>query len=109
MRVVNLTPHQIRVVNPHDTDEVKTYPPSGVVCKVDLSAKQVDTVDGIPVYYTEYEGITNLPEAQDGVIYLVSRMVLEFLEGERQDVIAPGNAIRDQHTRKVIGCRGFSA
>ena len=108
MRVVNLTPHHIKVVHPHDPNVVKEYAPSGVVCRVKLSSEKVDTIDDMPVYETQHEAVDNLPEPEDGVVYLVSRLVVECLQGERMDVISPGDAIRDRSGR-IVGCRGFSA
>ena len=67
----------------------------------------MDEVDGMPVYKTEYGDIEGLPPESAGTVYLVSRLVLDALQGTRSDVFAPGQAVRDE-TGKVIGCRGFS-
>jgi len=107
MRVVNLTPNAIKVVHPHDPDRVNEYPPSGTICRVGLRSEQVGEIEGMPVFETQVGDVQNLPEQMDDVVYIVSRMVLECLEDDRDDLVAPGDAIRD-HAGRVIGCRGFS-
>ena len=42
----------------------------------------------------------------DGVIYIVSALALNAVPADRTDVVAPGNAVRNE-LGIVIGCAGF--
>lgn len=58
----------------------------------------------ISLYNVTYGEVTGLPEPEDGVLYIVSMMVLEACR--REDLIAPVDMVRD-NTGRIIGCRGF--
>ena len=83
---VNLTPHPI-VVRREDGSEF-TIAPSGAIARVSTTEKVVDNVDGVPVVVREFGEVENLPEPQDGTIYIVSSLVLSAVKG-RGDVMAP--------------------
>lgn len=107
-RVVNLTPHAVTVVADGGS---ATIPPSGGVARVATTRELVGTiiVDGveIPVYETSFGAVEGLPAPQQGVLYVVSGLVLAALKSERSDLLAPGELIRDGEGR-VVGCRGFT-
>jgi len=88
-RVVNLTPHEIRI------GEI-AFPPSGMVARV--ATVQTDAgaliFDGhtFPVVHNTYGEVEGLPDPEPGTIYLVSALVLSALEAQgiyRDDVFAP--------------------
>ena len=107
MNVVNLTPHEINVYG-METVPQWTYPPSGTVARATETREELPTlIPGMPVYRMSFGGVENLPEPQEGTIYLVSGLVLSRCAG-RDDVFAPGEAVRDDKGR-VIGCIGLSA
>ena len=98
---INLTPHEI-----NEVDSGTILPSSGVV-RVHRCSKNVRKVEGIQIFRSEYEGsIQGLPEPQEGVIYIVSALTLNAVPADRDDVVAPGNAVRDE-LGIVIGCAGF--
>lgn len=83
---VNLTPHTVRL---NDGTE---YPASGVVARVATSFSTFDA-DGVArVVYGEPEG---LPAPQEGVLYIVSAMVLAAVAGTRSDLVAPATGHPD--------------
>ena len=101
MPFVNLTPHEI-----NEVDSGTVLPSSGVA-RVRQCSKNVRKVEGIQIFRSEYEGsIQGLPEPQEGVIYIVSALTLNAVPADRDDVVAPGNAVRDAEGT-VIGCLGL--
>jgi len=106
MRLVNLTPHEIRVVK--DDCEV-IIPPSGGVARVKTEQVEVGSIDGIPVVKTEFGEVEGLPDPEPNTIYIVSSIVAQAVAGEREDVVAPDTgptAIRDENGR-IVAVRRF--
>ena len=104
---VNLTPHLIRVFK--DNGEIIEIPPSGIVARVRTETVKVGEIDGIDVVATRFGEVENLPPPQEGVIYIVSTLVLSAIT-DRYDVVAPDtspqSAIRDESGR-IVGVRRF--
>lgn len=104
MKVINCTPHTVTVNN--NVIEASDY----ALPRVNSKAIQVDSImleDGgiIPIMKTEYGEVKNIPPVQEGVIYIVSRMVAAALP-ERKDLFFPSELVRDSEG-KVIGCVGI--
>ena len=118
MKIVNLTPHSLRVrgVSPISGKEVWfEIPPSGEVARVRVEyrpARELPTcepeVEGAPtvvLHQATYGDVEGVPDPKPGTLYVVSGMV-EARLSHREDVVAPGNLIRDEEGR-VVGCDGF--
>ena len=86
MKFVNLTPHKI-VVMKKDSSKFEIEP-SGVVARVATLEKVAGEIDGIPVIKRDFGNVENLPELQEGTIYIVSSLVLGAIKN-RPDVVAP--------------------
>ena len=99
--IKNLTPHAIT-----ETTTGGIYPPSGTICRVTMTCRRVNEIAGAPVYKAEYGAIENLPAPVPGVVYVVSGMVLAVLAGSREDVVAPGELVRNE-AGQPIGCQGW--
>ena len=98
---VNLTPHQI------DEQTTGLSIPSTGIARIKMQSRVIDTVEGVPLYHSYYVGnLEGLPEPVEGVIYIVSALALNAVPADRTDVVAPGDAVRDEAGR-VIGCKGF--
>lgn len=98
---VNLTPHQI------DEQTTGLSIPSTGTARIKMQSRVIDTVEGVPLYHSYYVGnLEGLPEPVEGVIYIVSALALNAIPADRTDVVAPGDAVRDE-TGRVIGCKGF--
>jgi len=101
--VINLTPHEITVVRDGVT---RTLPASGHVARVTTTYRDLQrSVLGAPVKTTTHEAVEGLPDAQEGVTFVVSGLVRAALTG-RPDVVSPGALLRDEAGR-VIGCAEF--
>jgi len=115
MKLVNLTPHSIALHLP--TGEVLTLPSSGVA-RVATLPREEQSFPGLPVPVLSapvWGQVEGLPSPVEGMIYLVSGVVLEALRGSgRGDVFAPATgpgdgAIRDAQGRvagvtRLIAC-----
>jgi|GEM_PF-924636 len=91
----NLTQHYIRFYRPDGT--ALELPPSGKVARVASAPEILGEVEGVPVLYTTYGQALNLPDPQEGVVFIISRMVAEVVK--RADVVSPDtsprSAVRD--------------
>lgn len=77
MQIVNLTPHEITLCG--------TKYPSAGEARVAVTERQVGELNGIPIVQEVYGDVTGLPEPVDGVVYVVSLLVLQRCAG-RSDV-----------------------
>jgi hypothetical protein len=106
---VNLTPHSLSIFRSAEDTTPIVVPPSGQLARVGYKEISSTVIDGIPVSRSMLTGVQGLPEPAEGVIYLVSGMVLEHLGAwgpARGDVLAPGELVRDADGRPV-GCLGL--
>ncbi len=106
--LVNLTPHEI-VVRTDGAAQI-IVPPSGKVARCSEVREHRCLLDvaglGVEVTQARYGEITDLPDAEPGVFYIVSALVAQA--AKRGDVLCPGPAIRDDAGR-VMACNGLSA
>ena len=102
---INLTPHILNIIAA-DGSTVYIPPEGNIVARVSSSSFVVTTVNGINVSQQTFGDVINLPDAQDGIIYIVSRMVKDRVP-DRPDVLVPGVPFRDTDG-KVIGAWGLS-
>ena len=103
MNLVNLTPHAVTIVLP--SGDTVTLPPSGTVARCSTSSEVVGEVNGIPVSRVSYGEVVGLPEATEGVIFIVSALVRSAVP-HRKDVASPGDLVRDA-AGAVVGCKGL--
>jgi hypothetical protein len=83
-KVVNLTPHNVRVCVGKD---IITIPPSGKVARLSMKSKPHGTLHGMPVSLSGDGGVINNPEVIEGVVYIASSVVAKSLK--RDDVLSP--------------------
>lgn len=102
--LVNLTPHTLNIVAADGS--IIDIQPSGNIARVAAISSIVAAVNGINVSRQIFGNIMDLPDAQDGVIYIVSRMVKDRVP-DRDDVMVPGAPFRDADG-KIIGAWGLS-
>jgi len=82
---INLTPHSIKIKRGEEIVEVK---PSGVVARVSTREDIIGEIDGIPIIKRRFGEVEGLPKEKEGVILIVSSLVLSAVSG-RKDVMAP--------------------
>ena len=72
---------------------------SELPCRVETKQRIIGSVAGIPIAETQFESIENLPEPEEGVYYIVSRISMDFIPFDREDVLCVDTgptAIRDE-------------
>ncbi len=71
---------------------------------VQTKQRIIGKVASVPVAETHFEKIVNLPDPEDGVYYIVSRVSMEFIPFDREDVFCVDtgpSAIRDDNGQVV--------
>ena len=100
IEMVNCTPHPLNWIK---EDGAVVIEPSGIVARINIA--EVELGDGF-VYHEKGE-IIDLPEPQEGKVFVVSGFVFAATNN-RGDVIAPNTnrSIRDENGR-IVGVPGF--
>lgn len=111
MKLVNLTPHAITLVN---GDDSVTLQPSGVVARVRISERVESkmSVEGLSIdVYRTYllpNSIEGLPEYDGETMYIASRLVVDAArKSGRTDVFSVHKTVRDEQGR-IIGATGLA-
>lgn len=108
-QIVNLTPHAVNIVDSNDSVAI-TIPASGNVarCSQTISVIGSLTLNSvvIPISASSYGEVVDLPAPQDGVYYIVSRLVMSACPA-RQDLLVPNDLVRND-AGQVIGCRSLA-
>ena len=112
-RAINLTSHPINLYSRDGRNRIITkIEPSGAVARVAMrSSTPYGTVNieghEIPVVLSRSaERVVGLPDAVEGVYYIVSLPVARH-EPTRTDLIVPHDSVRNHHGT-IIGCRMFA-
>lgn len=101
---VNLTPHMVNVVLPDGS--VRDFPASGSVARCSQSSEVIAELDGIPVTRQTFGEVQGLPAPQEGLRFIVSRLVASACP-ERHDLLIPGPLVRGEDGQPR-GCQGLS-
>ena len=103
--IINLTPHAVNIIN--EEGEIALAIPSTGMARCAVQSETVGDVDGIPVNKTSYGEVNGLPDPSEGTMYVVSMLVAQALKGERDDLVYPGELVRDEGGN-IVGCRNFA-
>ena len=101
MNLINLTPHDIHVM---ENGEIQTYPASGQQARVSVTQEKLTEINGVPVYRPVYGEVTGLPEPQNDTMYIVS-MLVRSAAPNRTDLISPDSgatAVRENGQIKYV-------
>ena len=105
MEFINLCPHKVDILR--EDGSVLTLQPSGIVPRCSQTEVKVTSVNGIAVTRQTYGEVYDLPDPEEGILYIVSRMVAAAMPN-RSDLLIPGPVFRDPETGNPTGCRGLS-
>lgn len=110
MNVVNMTPHTITVVRPHDPAVVVAeLLPFGAALRLQEEKHSAGDVmingEKVPLTYTMFLGCEGLPEERSDTFLIVSRLVAQAFP-DRSDLLVPTGLVRDKDG-VVRGCTGF--
>lgn len=106
----NLTPHPVNIVLANG--ETITYPVDGPAPRVVMGKQESGKITD--QFGNEIEDsvtwaspdVTDLPEPEEGVIMIVSRMTADAVGG-RPDLRCPEGIVRDEAGR-IVGCRSLT-
>ena len=104
---INLTPHDINIVDNMTSRVVRTIPVSGIVARVCQQETAAGDIDGIPLVILKAGTVQDLPKPKVGTYYIVSRAVQEACP-DRHDLIVPTHMVKSPDRRTIIGCAAFS-
>jgi hypothetical protein len=93
-KFVNLIGHDITISG------YGTLSKADAPCRVETKQRIIGKVAGVPIAETHFDKIANLPDPEDGVYYIVSRVVMDFVPFDREDVFCVDtgpSAIRDEN------------
>ena len=100
LKFINATPHQI-VLN-----DGRIFEPSGILPRVNQTMSEFD---GDLIAVQSFGEVEGLPEAEPGVVYIVSAMVLSACK-DRVDLVAPAtnhkNTVRNEKGH-IVSVPGF--
>ena len=97
-KFVNLLGHDI-TISGH-----ATLPKCDNPCFVETQQMIIGKLAGVPIAKTEFVKIVNLPEPEDGTYYIVSRISMDYVPFNREDVFCVDTgptAIRDENGQVV--------
>ncbi|WP_017589747.1 hypothetical protein [Nocardiopsis ganjiahuensis] len=103
MSVVNLTPHEVTVVDEH-ARVIRTWGRASDPVRVEAVRVPLREVEGVPLL-AEERTRARLPEPVEGVWFIVSSVV-SSAHPERRDLLVPSDLVRDDKG-VVTGCRSF--
>jgi hypothetical protein len=109
MNIVNCTPHPITLLGV-DGEMVAEIQPSGIVPRATKTTETVAHVEingnQIPVIVPKFGGVSNLPEPEEGTMFIVSLIVQQACP-ERTDLLIVEDVVRDGSV--IVGCKAFGA
>ncbi len=105
MKLKNLTPHNVVIIN----ESTKIVIPSDGIARV-TETKTASTsidVDGVVIetFKSSFGEVENLPPQEDGVMVIVSALVASAAKG-RDDLLVPGELVRDDGGN-IVGCKSL--
>lgn len=112
MELINLTPHEVKIVG--DNGNVIASILSSGVARASQQDIPVDSIEfgevSIPVVKTEFGEVTDLPGPTEGVAFIVSIITLNAAKAvgrSVEDLLITSNPVRDGEG-KIIGCRALA-
>lgn len=105
MKLINLTPHNVDICD-ECGNVIKTYEASGVVARVAHGWETIEYIDDVPVVVRKNVNVINLPEPQEGIMYIVSNIILDYCY-DRLDLLAPVKQVKING--RVVGCQAFAS
>ena len=103
----NLTAHPVMIVGERDSIVLPaSSSPPRISDEIARSTSVVVDQVHIPVCDVAAGTVSGLPEPQDGVLFVVPRIVAAACP-DRTDLVIPFDDVRD-HAGRVIGCRALA-
>lgn len=103
MKILNCTPHNLRIITPKGTI---TLPKSEIQIRVDITEKEWGEINEIPIMISKKGQTTGLPEYDPNVLLVVSQVVKDA-NPSRSDLLHPHLLVRDEDGQ-IVGCKSLS-
>lgn len=103
MKIINATPHEVNV---HIGSNVVNFESKfNARCKQEsyCVGNIAHGEDYVPITETNFGQVEGLPEPEEGVYYIVSRLVMDALKNQRSDLLVPNDIIRNEKNQ-IVGC-----
>ena len=108
-KMINLTPDAINIYDADGKTLLATIKPIGLVARVAMIRKQVDTVHGIPIYRSELgEVLGEVMGIPYGYTSFIVPKEVRLALPESLNIYSPGELIRDE-SGQPIGCIGLES
>ena len=105
--LINLTPRILNLIAADGSTVYYIAPKgNGNIARVSSSSSIIGTINGINVSRQTFGKVVGLPDAQEGIVYIVRRVVKDRVP-DRNDVVVPGASVRDENG-VTIGANGLS-
>lgn len=110
MRLLNYTPHRITLIG-RNGKYYNIHSQGTARCDYEVKTLKTIYIENnrgfveIPLEEHVLKGVSNLPESQEGVMYVVSRRVVEALKGVRNDLVSPSQLVSYSDGGKKSGCK----
>ena len=102
--ILNMTPHSVNIIG-DDNKIIKTFDSVGIA-RCSQQTVTIGDINGIPLTTTSFGDVIDLPAPQDGVFFIVSRLVLSACP-DRNDLLVPNDLVRDDNGN-IIGAKSFA-
>lgn len=102
--IINCTPHPVTIVNAEGT-VLRVIEPNGNPIRLASRTVPAGEFDGVALSKTEFGEPVNLPEPEEGTIFIVSQIVKNAIP-ERSDLAVPAEVLRDDKGQ-IVGCRSL--
>lgn len=99
--IYNLTPHAVNILK-EDLSPLYTIKPEVESARCSQTTIPSGNIGGIPITSTSFGEVEGLPDEQEGVYYIVSRLVMQACTN-RRDLLVPNELQRDDEGH-IIGC-----
>lgn len=108
MIIKNLTPHSVNYISEEDIiisiEPEKT--PARCFQSIVSDGTLKTAIGNFNLSKSKFGKVENIPEQEDGVYYIVSRLVLSAC-ADRNDLLVPNEIVRND-SGQIIGCKSFS-
>ena len=105
MTIINLTPHAINLLSTNN-EPITTILPTSPPARVSTTTTFSRMLGVARITQTVFGDVEALPAPQEGIIYIVSRIVRAACPN-RNDLFYPNELVRDEN-RRIIGCQSLS-
>ena len=101
---INLTPHAINVFDSNN-NQIAAFGSNGTA-RCSTSTESDGVIGGIPFTKTQMGQVIGLPEKQNGVFIIVSRIICAACP-DRSDLVIVDQTVRNDKGQ-IVGCKSFS-